>query len=91
MELALYIAVLLLALTSVVFILLNLQKQKSLQALQQQQAQTVEQYNALLQKSESLTEQYQLALQEKSVAKRKNRALSRCYRRKIDNNKNWNS
>ena len=65
MELALYIAVLLLALTSVVFILLNLQKQKSLQALQQQQAQTVEQYNALLQKSESLTEQYQLALQEK--------------------------
>ncbi|KGQ50880.1 recombinase RmuC [Gallibacterium anatis] len=65
MELVLYIAVLLLALTSVVFILLNLQKQKSLQALQQQQAQTVEQYNALLQKSESLTEQYQLALQEK--------------------------
>ena len=47
MELVLYIAVLLLALTSVVFILLNLQKQKSLQALQQQQAQTVEQYNAL--------------------------------------------
>lgn len=65
MELVLYIAVLLLALTSVVFILLNLQKQKSLQALQQQQEQTVEQYNALLQKSESLTEQYQLALQEK--------------------------
>lgn len=65
MELVLYIAVLLLALTSVVFILLNLQKQKSLQELQQQQAQTVEQYNALLQKSESLTEQYQLALQEK--------------------------
>src|SRR5699024_500955 len=65
MELVLYIAVLLLALTSVVFILLNLQKQKSLQALQQQQAQTAEQYNALLQKSESLTEQYQLALQEK--------------------------
>ncbi|MGY6773640.1 DNA recombination protein RmuC [Gallibacterium sp. ZY190522] len=56
---------LLLALTSVVFILLNLQKQKLLQALQQQQAQTVEQYNVLLQKSESLTEQYQLALQEK--------------------------
>ncbi|MFU2133469.1 DNA recombination protein RmuC [Gallibacterium anatis] len=65
MELVLYIAVLLLALTSVVFILLNLQKQKSLQALQQQQEQTVEQYNALLQKSELLTEQYQLALQEK--------------------------
>ncbi|KGQ37128.1 DNA recombination protein RmuC [Gallibacterium genomosp. 1] len=65
MDFVLYIVMLLLALTSVVFILLNLQKQKLLQALQQQQAQTVEQYNALLQKSELLTEQYQLALQEK--------------------------
>ncbi|MDK9429677.1 DNA recombination protein RmuC [Gallibacterium anatis] len=65
MDFVLYIVMLLLALTCVVFILLNLQKQKSLQALQQQQAQTVEQYNALLQKSELLTEQYQLALQEK--------------------------
>ncbi|KGQ34252.1 recombinase RmuC [Gallibacterium genomosp. 2] len=65
MDFVLYIVMLLLALTCVVFILLNLQKQKSLQTLQQQQAQTVEQYNALLQKSESLTEQYQLALQEK--------------------------
>ncbi|WP_409025790.1 DNA recombination protein RmuC [Gallibacterium anatis] len=65
MDFVLYIVMLLFALTSVVFILLNLQKQKLLQALQQQQAQTMEQYNALLQKSESLTEQYQLALQEK--------------------------
>lgn len=65
MDFVLYIVMLLFALTSVVFILLNLQKQKLLQALQQQQAQTMEQYNALLQKSELLTEQYQLALQEK--------------------------
>lgn len=65
MELVLYLAITVLAILCTGSLLLNYQRHKQINTLQQQQEQTVAEYNTLLKKAELLNEQYQFTQQEK--------------------------
>lgn len=65
MEIGVYLAIAVLAAICLVLLIVNIQRKKAVEFFQSQYHKTADEYNALLQKTERLNEQYQLTLQEK--------------------------